>query len=89
MKIVASLLLVAMLTGCGFSVGVKRTFPDAPPSLKTECPDLELVTETSEKLSELLTVVNSNYAKYHTCREKVTEWISWHAKQKEIFDKVK
>jgi hypothetical protein len=75
-----------LLAGC--VTPVKRNFPDLPPSLKTGCADLELVAPGTDKLSEVLIVVTSNYAKYHECQIKVDTWQQWYKTQKEIFDSV-
>jgi hypothetical protein len=79
---------VILLTGCGVTTPVKRTFPEVPAELKQACPDL-LQTAPTEKLSDVLDVITKNYSQYHECRIKVDTWIEWYAKQKEIFDSVK
>lgn len=79
---------VILLTGCGITTPVKRTFPEVPSELKQACPDL-LQTAQTEKLSDVLDVVTKNYSQYHECRIKVDEWNEWYSKQKQIFDSVK
>jgi hypothetical protein len=52
------------------------------------CPDLGQLDPSSEKISELLTVVTKNYGEYYDCKVKVDNWIEWYTTQKKIFDKV-
>jgi len=77
-----------LLTGCP-SVPVKPKFPDAPATLTTQCPDLQLIAPAVApdvvKLSDLLTNVNANYATFHECQIKVEGWNDWYVKQKKIF----
>jgi hypothetical protein len=83
--IVASVIL---LTGCGVTTPVKRSFPEVPSELKQACPDL-LQTAPTEKLSEVLEVITANYSQYHECRIKVDAWNQWYDNQKQIFNSVK
>jgi hypothetical protein len=86
MKILAILSLL-LLTGC--VTPVQRNFPDIPPSLRSNCEDLTLIEQGTDKLSEVLVVVTDNYSKYHECRIKVETWQQWYNTQKDIFDDVK
>lgn len=88
MKILLILPLLVLLAGCP-SVPVQRHFPDTIKSLQETCPDLKELPETTEKLSELLDVMKSNYARYHECKGKVDGWLDWHRTQKTIFESVK
>jgi hypothetical protein len=81
------LIPIVLLTGC-LTTPVKRNFPEVPQELMEACPDLKTVQET-EKLSEVLKVVTSNYGQYHECRIKVDTWVEWYKTQKQIFDSVK
>jgi hypothetical protein len=83
----AVLLLTLFLLGCD-TVPVERNFPAVPPALLAECPAL-LQTPQGAKFSEVLTIVNSNYAEYHQCRAKTQAWIQWYTEQKKIFEEVK
>lgn len=86
MKSILTSLLVISLAGCvGFPTPKK--FPELPEALTTQCPELKLVPEGTEKLSEVLKVVTKNYEQYHECRIKVETWLKWYKDQKEIFDK--
>ena len=87
MKLI-TLLAVLALAGCS-AVPVARHFPDVPDELKVACPDLQETDPTTTKLSEVITVVTSNYSQYHECRIKVETWIDWYNSQKKIFDSVK
>jgi hypothetical protein len=88
MKLILILVSSILLTGC-LATPVKRTFPAAPPELMTVCPELGVLVEGTEKLSEVLKVVTDNYGQYHECRIKNDLWIEWYKTQKEIFDSVK
>jgi len=87
MKLI-TLLTVILLTGCS-AVPVARHFPEVPDELRVACPDLSEVDPTTDKLSNVITVVTDNYGKYHECRIKVDMWNEWYKSQKEIFDSVK
>jgi hypothetical protein len=84
-----TILLFVLLTGCASSVAVKMSFPDVPDNLKTACPDLKTVDESTTKLSEVIGVVSSNYSEYYTCKDRVDNWVEWYNNQKKIFDSVK
>ena len=73
------------LVGC-VGVPINRKFPGIPESLKQPCADLQTVPEDNTKLSELITVVTSNYKEYHTCQIKVESWLEWYNTQKKIFE---
>lgn len=77
---------VFLLAGCT-TIPVERTFPDAPPELLDQCPDLSQVPET-EQLSVVLETINENYGLYHMCKNQNSKWIEWYRKQREIFNSV-
>jgi hypothetical protein len=86
MKIIL-LLPAVLLTGClSFTAPVKQKFPDVPKELLETCPELKLV-ESTEKLSDVLSVINENYSEYHSCRVKIDAWIQWYRFQKDNFGK--
>lgn len=87
MKKLFLLIPIVLLTGC-LTTPVKRNFPEVPQELMEACPDLKTVQET-EKLSEVLKVVTTNYGQYHECKIKVDTWVEWYKTQKQIFDSVK
>lgn len=76
-----------LLAGCT-TVPLDRKFPDAPTELLDQCPDLQQTQET-DKLSDILGVVNENYGLYHKCQDRNGKWIDWYQKQREIFNSVK
>jgi type IV pilus biogenesis protein CpaD/CtpE len=82
------IIMALLLAGCASS-DVTRHFPDVPSELKTACPDLELVSSKTDKLSDVITVVTDNYTEYHLCRIRVDGWIEWYNAQKSIFESVK
>ena len=89
MKRLLVLLPIILLSGCLQTMPVHQTFPDVPDELKAACPDLQQVDESTTKLSDVVTVVSSNYEQYKECKIKVDLWIDWYNKQQKIFDSVK
>lgn len=84
----AILLLPFMLAGC-LATPVARHFPEVPSDLKEACPALREVDPTTTKLSDVVTVVSSNYGEYQECKIKVDGWIEWYNTQRKIFEDVK
>jgi hypothetical protein len=82
-----ALLLCLFLMGCS-AVPVARHFPAVPADLAKACPALAQ-TPPDSKFSQVLTIVNNNYAEYHQCRAKTQSWIEWYTEQKKIFEAVK
>lgn len=89
MKIFLLSLTLVLISCTKTVVPVKRNFPPAPPSLQQECPDLHLIPDGTTKLSEVLTVVTTNYSEYHVCKFKVESWNAWYTQQKQIFESIK
>jgi pectin methylesterase-like acyl-CoA thioesterase len=87
MKLLA-LIPIVLLTGC-LATPVKRNFPEVPQELLTACPDLSTVSAETDKLSDVLKVVTTNYGQYQECQIKVDAWTEWYKTQKQIFDSVK
>lgn len=85
MKTLLSIAALLVLAGC-VSVPVERKFPETPPSLKQQCPDLKLVPSNTTKLSDVLTVVTTNYTQYNECQITVESWNEWYNIQKKIFE---
>lgn len=83
MKILIGIIFV-LLTGCT-SVPVAPKFPELPPSLKNQCPDL-MMAQDSEKLSDLLSTVAKNYGSYYECQILVESWQAWYAEQSKIYN---
>jgi hypothetical protein len=83
-----ALLPVVLLAGC-LATPVKRTFPDVPQELMAPCPELSTVPDGTDKLSEVLLVVTTNYGQYQECQIKSEGWRDWYKTQKAIFDSVK
>lgn len=88
-KTMAAVALVAMLGACSTTAPVARNFPGIPDTLNKDCVTLQPVGTPNVKLSEMLTVVTSNYEKYHECAIKVESWREWYNEQKRVFDGVK
>lgn len=87
MKFAIILASLLMLSGC-VTVSIKREFPKLPPSLETNCAELDIIPENTDKLSQVLAIVTANYGKYHQCQLKVIAWQEWYKAQKQIFDQV-
>lgn len=88
MKNLLILLTALALTACG-GVPVARHFPAVPSELVVACPDLKTISDTTDKLSDVISVVTINYSQYHECKIKVDLWIDWYNSQQKIFDSVK
>jgi hypothetical protein len=74
-------------------VPVARTFPEMPPVLREECPEL-IKLEKADKstpfsIIDLLGTNIENYRRGVECKVKHSSTVEWHDTQKEIFDKVK
>lgn len=86
MKPVIIFVSAVLLSGC-MVTPVERNFPNIPPSLEAPCRDL-LLTEPTERLSQVLKVVAENYSRYYECQAQVDAWQSWYTQQKQIFGSV-
>jgi hypothetical protein len=84
--LIVSILLC--LTACS-SAPVARHFPQVPSDLKEACPALKEVDPTTTKLSDVVSVVSSNYGQYQECKIKIDGWIDWYNTQRKIFEDVK
>ena len=85
------LIPTALLTGClatGVPVASKFPQPTSPEMLE-DCPELKLIKDNTEKLTDVMDVVADNYKEYHLCRSKTADWIKWYKKQKQNFDSIK
>ena len=82
--VIASLLL---LTGC-VTAPVKHAFPAPPEAITERCPDLNLLAQDEERLSEFLKVVTKNYTLYYECATKHDLLVKWINEQKAIHDEV-
>lgn len=88
MKYIA-IALVLCLTGCASVVPVAMNFPQVPEELTTSCPDLKTIPEGTTKLSEVVSVVSTNYGQYQECKLKIDAWTQWYNSQKKIFENIK
>lgn len=86
MKIALTILFAIVLSGCSTAVPVKRTFPEAPPILMRQCPNLQTLPEDTTKLSQVLTTVTQNYTQYSECQIILEKWQEWYSIQKIIFE---
>jgi hypothetical protein len=80
--------LVLFLSACSTTLPVVEKFPDAPSGLLEKCPDLNML-KSGATLSDVALAINSNYALYHECSDKNSEWIDWYNKQKTLFESIK
>jgi hypothetical protein len=81
------LLCTALLSGCWLTIPATPDWPNAP-DVKS-CPDLALVADGTEKLSETLKVITTNYGEYIKCQGRVEAWSDWYKTQKQIYKDVK
>ena len=81
--------IVALCAGCAtVSAPVGHGLPSPPQVLIERCPDLILLPEKEEKLSEFIKVVTQNYTLYHECGAKHELLVKWYHEQKQIHDAV-
>lgn len=78
-------LLSFVIAGCT-TIPARPKWPDSP-----EVGLCELLAEakSSEKLSDLLMTVTSNYGRYHECAARVDAWETWYKEQKRIYNESK
>lgn len=81
-------LMGLLLSGCSTVTPVPMKFPEAPATMKQQCPELNKVKEQSS-LSDVAKIVTDNYAKYYECSLKNDTWIDWYESQKKIFEGVR
>lgn len=86
MRLAATVLLLAVLTGCSTAVPIKRNFPEVPSVLMRQCPNLRTLPEDTTKLSDVLTTVTQNYTQYYECQIILEKWQEWYNIQKLIFE---
>lgn len=84
------LLPTLLLAGClSTTVPVKMSFPQVPDELMRACPGLKDVDTNTDKLTDVLKIVSSNYGQYNDCKTQVDGWMQWYNTQKKIFEEVK
>ena len=84
--------LVVFLTACATTSNKtisRLPFPAFPSELNASCPDLIGIDPATEKLSDVITIVSTNYNTYYKCKIKVDGWIEWYNAQKKISAGVK
>lgn len=76
-----------LLSGC-WTVPVAPDFPKLPEQtvMNIACPDLKPL-KTDPTISDLSTVLNSNYGLYYECAIKVNSWNAWYKQQKELYER--
>ena len=84
-----SLIIILLISGCSTTVPVVAKFPEAPQSLKIDCPVLKKIEGDAISIVDLHTVVVENYTQYHECATRVEGWNEWYTQQKKIFDELK
>jgi hypothetical protein len=84
-RILLTSLLTLTLSGC---LNTLPKWPDRPEEVSTPCSELKLVPEGTTKLSDVLAVINDNYAEYHKCRIRLELWNKWYDKQKKNYEEV-
>jgi hypothetical protein len=86
MKSMALLLTVVILSACSTVVPVKQKFPDVPPELMKNCPELTQLLPTETAITDLLRAVVKNYATYYECWARRDGWQDWYSEQRKIFE---
>lgn len=81
------LLPLIFFTGCAtVTAPVKHSLAEPPSVLTERCPDLKMIADKEEKLSELLKVIVHNYTLYHECGARHELLVKWYNEQKQIHD---
>lgn len=88
MKHALLLLFAVALTGCSTTVPIKAKFPEMPPALLEQCPELHKLAE-APKLSDVSKTITLNYTLYYECAAKHSSMVEWYKTQKQIFESVK
>jgi hypothetical protein len=85
------LLAFVLLYGCASTppATIKPKWPGAPEELMQACPDLQVIPDNTEKLSDVIIVVSGNYANYKICKEKLDSWIDWYNSNKTTYESIK
>jgi hypothetical protein len=83
MKSLLLIPVILLLSGC---LATAPKFPEVPPEMLTNCPELNEVQKGTTELSKVLDVVVVNYSTYYECRVKVEAWAEWYKQQKSIYD---
>ena len=80
-------LSVTLLSGC-WTVSVVPDFPKLPEqtSMNIPCPTLAPL-KADPTISDISTVLNTNYHTYYECAIKVDAWNAWYKQQKDLYNK--
>lgn len=89
MRLLLSLALAGLITGCSTTVPVTAKFPQVPELITKPCPDLKKIDPATATLSEISKTITNNYTLYYECAVKVDAFSKWHQEQKAIFESVK
>ncbi len=82
-------ILALFVSGCAtVTTPVKHSLPEPPKMIVERCPDLFILPEKEERLSELIKIVTQNYMLYHECGTKHEMFVKWYNEQKQIHDAV-
>lgn len=79
------ILISLLLSGCSILTPATIKFPEKPKNVES-CASLKTINDGA-KLSDLTKTVSENYASYHECNAKLSEWNEWYDKQRKIFEK--
>jgi PBP1b-binding outer membrane lipoprotein LpoB len=89
MKTLLAICTALLITGCSTTVPVVQKFPQVPQELLEACPESLKLVQEPVTLSSLTKTVAENYATYHECALRVTEWIEWYTQQNQIYGTLK
>jgi hypothetical protein len=82
-------LSMLVLSGCATVTPVKQKWPDVPQEISEACPQLQKLPDNTEKLTDVVSTVSTNYGTYYECQAKLEAWIEWYKTQKSIYEEVK
>jgi hypothetical protein len=85
------LIPIVLLFGCASTppATIKPKWPGTPEELMQACPELEIIPDNTEKLSEVILIVSDNYANYKICKAKLDSWIVWYNSNKSTYESIR
>jgi hypothetical protein len=86
MKLILTIALALMITGCSVFSPPGLPFPDEPNELKGPAPVLIPLTDTQHNLSDLLQNASDNYTNYYLLKNKYEAWQQWYTEQAKIYN---
>ena len=80
--------IALLLSGCWGTAPVVPDFPKLPEQtvMNIACPKLDEL-KADPTISDLSTVLNTNYHRYYECAVKVDSWNAWYRQQRELYNR--